>query len=188
MAESMPHFFIAVPLPDPVRKVLHREAEQLRGRVPYKQWPHPEDYHITLAFLGGAGFHKINELKKTVGLAVKDCDPSELTLNGLGTFGKKDQPRVLWAGVSADQKLFDLQNQVYEACVSVGFELDKRPYKPHITLAKKWKTNEKLDRGILNEVTVEPLSWEVNGIVLYQIHPRRIPKYQPLKILPLGVD
>lgn len=182
----MPHYFIAVPLPEPVREALAQKAELLNGKVHYKQWPHPQDYHITLAFLGGAGFQKINELKGAVESAVKDCEPCELMLNGVGTFGKKDQPRVLWAGVSADQKLYDLQQKVNDACRSVGFEMDKRPYKPHITLAKKWAGEEKLDREILERVAMAPLTWEVNGIVLFQIHPRRMPKYQPLRIFSLG--
>ncbi|HEX7065913.1 MAG TPA: RNA 2',3'-cyclic phosphodiesterase [Bacillales bacterium] len=184
MSDPKAHYFLAVPLPNPVRELLRRQAEALSDKLPYKQWPHPQDYHITLAFLGEAGFRTINELKQTVAPAVEECDPFTVTLNGLGTFGKKEQPRVLWAGVSADQGLYDLQNEVDKVCRSVGFELDKRPYKPHITLAKKWTGKETLNRKEL-EVDLETASWQVDNIVLYQIHLRRVPKYQPLKFFTL---
>ena len=48
----------------------------------------------------------------------------ELTLDEIGTFGKPEQPRILWAGVEFEQRLFDVQAKVYQACLDVGFSLD----------------------------------------------------------------
>ncbi|HET7521815.1 MAG TPA: RNA 2',3'-cyclic phosphodiesterase [Bacillales bacterium] len=187
MGQPSPHFFLAVPLPAHVREILERQAGQLRAKLPYKVWPHPQDYHITLVFLGAAGFQKVNEIKQRVAQTAKCCSSFTATLNGLGTFGKRKQPRVLWAGVSAGEELYDLQNKVAGACRSAGFETDARPYKPHITLAKTWAGTEVLDEKIFLSGP-ESVSWKVEEMALYQTHLRRNPKYQPLKIFPLFDD
>ncbi|HET7580013.1 MAG TPA: RNA 2',3'-cyclic phosphodiesterase [Bacillales bacterium] len=187
MNEPAGHFFLAVPLPDPERERLSQQAQSLKRELPYKHWPDPRDYHVTLAFLGAAGFQKINETKQAVARAVEHCIPFSMALNGLGTFGKTEQPRVLWAGVDADSPLHDLQRSVHGACQSVGFELDKRPYRPHITLAKKWSGPETLDRTILTS-GLQSDPWQVKAIVLYQTHLQRTPRYQPLKFFPLAAD
>lgn len=187
MSESPAHFFLAVSLPSHMREVLRQRADLLKNRVDYKQWPDPQDYHITLAFLGAVEPGKISELKPVVLKAASQCAPFSISLNEWGTFGKQDQPRVLWAGVSAEQGLYDLQKMVCDACRSVGFELDTRPYRPHITLAKKWKGNGKLDKSALG-TEIESASWQVKDIVLYQTHLRGTPKYEPVKFFPLRTD
>lgn len=187
MSTATPHVFLAISLPPQVRQALHEQSRHIRGKLPYRTWPHPEDYHITLVFLGSADFGQIAELKQTVAPAVKRCSPFNIALNGIGTFGKKQQPRVLWAGVSAGRQLYDLQREVVRACRSAGFHPDERPYKPHITLAKKWTGQSTLDRTILTRRPAN-VSWSVRDIVLYRIHPGKQPKYEPLKIFPLYDD
>ncbi|HET7658610.1 MAG TPA: RNA 2',3'-cyclic phosphodiesterase [Bacillales bacterium] len=183
MNEQLPHYFFAIPLPEEVRKWLSGYAETLKERMPYKVWPDRDDYHITLAFLGAAGFQKINEVKQAVMKTVEGQPTFSLKLNELGTFGNPKRPRVLWAGIKAHPELFELQKKVQSACESIGFQLDKRPYKPHITLAKKWAGAEAevLDQKKI-EIQLEALAWEVRGMVLYRIHLNQKPKYQPLKI------
>lgn len=188
MNASNPHYFLAVPLPDHVRRALGWWAEQLQARLPFKQWPHPQDYHITLAFLGASGFKQINQLKKEIGTVIQNHSSFPLSLDVPGTFGRSGQPSVLWAGVSSDGALYSLQRDIHKACQSAGFELDKRPYKPHITLAKRWMSQVGLDENELDKI-VQPddkkVGWNARDIVLYQIHPKRVPKYQPLKIFSL---
>ncbi|MBR8644102.1 hypothetical protein KEH51_03590 [[Brevibacterium] frigoritolerans] len=39
----------------------------------------------------------------------------------------------------AARKAFAIQRKVYNSCIEAGFELDKKPFKPHITLARKFE-------------------------------------------------
>ena len=43
------------------------------------------------------------------------------TLQGFSTFGREDQPRILWAKVSENHDLFQLQKQVHAICEENGF-------------------------------------------------------------------
>lgn len=181
MNQSSEHYFLAIPLPDEIRRVLARQATALKSSLPYKQWTNPNDYHITLAFLGAAGFRQMNELKHAVQRKTSGYPSFSIQLSGLGTFGKRESPRVLWAGISSDTELFSLQNQIRNAAEMSGFQLDQRPYRPHITLAKKWAGTDSLERDQL-KVQLGEGSWEVKEIVLFRTLMGQIPKYQPLKI------
>lgn len=184
MSETNPHFFLALSLPEQVREALRKKVIELRSKYPYKQWPDPRDYHITLVFLGAVNPQQIDEVKQAVATVCTHHASFTVTLDGLGTFGRKDRPRILWAGVSADQGLYDLQRKVNEACRTVGFELDQRPYTPHITLAKKWAGETTMDRSTF-QLDLDAVSWQVDEITLYQTHLKRVPKYEAVKLFPL---
>lgn len=182
------NFFLAVPLPDSVRMFMERRALQLKSELPFKSWTRPGDYHITLVFLGKGGFKQINQLKKELVPVIGRHSAYRITVDQIGTFGKKQQPRVLWAGVSADEAMDDLQRDLHNRCADLGFNLDDRPFKPHITLARKWDSQAELDPSKLGntiDFDHEKGSWVANEVALYQTHPNQIPQYQALKLFSL---
>lgn len=188
--EHQTHYFLALALPRQSKELLFKWRELLEPRLPFKTWVHPEDLHITLAFLGGtASFQQLNEVKNRMKILVQQHPAFELELNGIGTFGRKDAPRILWAGINKSEELTSLQKDVFTACTEAGFDLDKRPYSPHITLARRWKSDESFPFETVNEI-VQPKQeysfFEAENMVLYQTHMNRTPKYQPLAIFPLS--
>lgn len=187
MTQQVPHYFLAVPLSEETRSFLTLWAEQHQDELFFKQWVHPQDYHITLAFLGKAPFQQMKELKQSVSEAAAPHRPFSLEINRPGTFGKKERPRIFFAGTAHSDALLSLHNDVYSACESVGFVLDRRPYRPHLTIAKKWTGSKLFDPNRINDFVNRDGSptWRVNEIVLYQTHLNRTPKYQPLKRFPL---
>ncbi|WP_077619123.1 RNA 2',3'-cyclic phosphodiesterase [Bacillus sinesaloumensis] len=184
------HYFLALALPAETKELLYQWREMLQPRLPFKSWVHPEDLHITLAFLGGqASFSQLTEIKKRMPEIAKKQASFPLQLNGLGTFGRSDSPRILWAGVNESNSLMTLQQEVYQACVNLGFSLDKRPFSPHITIARKWLSEDSFPSVSLNEI-VKPREdksvFKAEHFVLYQTHLQRSPKYQPLSIFSLS--
>ncbi|RDI44329.1 2'-5' RNA ligase family protein [Falsibacillus pallidus] len=77
-----------------------------------------------------------------------------------------------------------LQNAVKEAVESAGMELDKKPFNPHITLARKWDGQKLFSSDELrkaSEAKVDKPSFSISEIILYQTHLDRIPKYEAVK-------
>lgn len=182
------NFFLAVPLPDYVRTLLEQRALQLQSALPFKSWVRPGDYHITLVFLGKSGFKQINQLKTEMSRVVQRHSAFRVTIDKIDIFGKKTQPRVLWAGVSADEAMYDLQRDLQQTCARLGFDLDDRPFKPHITLARKWEGEDALDLSTLEKNMAfdnEIDSFVVKEMALFQSNPKQIPQYQALKLLSL---
>ncbi|HET7626887.1 MAG TPA: RNA 2',3'-cyclic phosphodiesterase [Bacillales bacterium] len=180
MADPVAHYFFAVPVPEPVRSHLHAQSQTLRKHLPYKQWTHRDDYHLTLAFLGAVADNRIETFTHEAAQVAGQSSPFSLAINGIGTFGTRERPRVLWAGVREDERLHVLQKGVAEASKAAGYEPDRRPYRPHITLAKKWNGTETIDRNVLpNGFHSAP--WTVDAFILYRIDRSNFPKYFPLR-------
>lgn len=173
-----PHYFIAIPLPKSLKEYFTKWQDGLKNVLSYKQWPHYEDLHITLKFLGAVDDSKLQRLKKELKI-IEHTKAFSIDVGELGTFGNPEKPRVLWAGVDKTESLAELQQKVEALVTNVGFAQENRPYRPHITLAKKWT-------GGSATISLEDMKQKfsnvrrmaVEEIVLYQINPGRSVKYE----------
>jgi len=182
------HLFLAVPLPMQIKEKLSSFSKSWYGQLPFKKWTYQDDFHITLSFLGPVTYTKSNELVKQLQEELKNFKSFSLTLQNLGTFGDTKQPRVWWCGVNKSNELLECQKRVSKACESVGFTIEKRPYSPHITLAKKFNDGFNKDFEVPLLWDENNIEFEVNEIVLYKIHPSKQPSYEPIEMIKLLKD
>ncbi|KRG16069.1 RNA 2',3'-cyclic phosphodiesterase [Lederbergia galactosidilytica] len=175
------HYFFALALPDPIKEELASICKNVKNIFPFKKWVHPADYHITLAFLGAAEKDKLANAVEIMRENLADFKAPSLEITHLDTFGK----RVFWAGLTEAESLVELQRKVYITCENAQFKLEKRPFHPHITLARKWQAEQELKKEQL--VSYYPsLAFLANEVVLYKTHPERTPKYEKVRIFPLS--
>jgi RNA 2',3'-cyclic 3'-phosphodiesterase len=175
------HFFFALTLPDEIKEGIHSGIESLKTAFPFKKWLHPADYHITMAFLGDAPEAMRKEAIKLVQTALENETAFELALDKIGAFGKKEQPRILWTGVRFEQRLFDVQAKVYQACLDAGFTLDPKPFKPHITMARKYMGESVFSLETASSyVAFNQKGFLASHITLYQTHIGAAPSYEPI--------
>ena len=132
-----PHYFFAVKLPDETKSFLSRWVGGAFPKDWFGRWVHPLDYHITMAFLGNVKENKVKDFSLRMADMLKGETAFPLTLGETGYFGKKDSPRVFWAGVQDSPPLAELQRKIFRLCLDEGFRLDQNPFRPHITLARK---------------------------------------------------
>lgn len=123
--------FIAIDLPKPLCwRLSQLVADPPRGVRPV----HPAQLHLTLHFLG--------DVEDDVCAMLRDAlsgvlgEPFRLSIRGTGVFPPRGRPSVLWAGVDDSEPLVALHSAIGEVLVSCGLELDRRPYVPHVTLAR----------------------------------------------------
>lgn len=176
------HFFFAVKIPEETKLAMKILCEKLKATLPFSRWVHHEDLHITLAFLGNAASEKLINAEKNVREAIQDSHELKLQINKLGTFGREESPRIFWADTCESNELQILRKKVFLACEKAGFELETRPFRPHITLARKWVgeglfQKKQLDE-LWNELQPEPLLFKAKEVVLYQTHLEKTPKYE----------
>lgn len=183
---NLPHYFIAIPLNHFLKDYFSHWQDSLKEQLSYKVWPHKQDLHITLKFLGPVGSDTVKDLKNEL-RSIQQLKSFELNVGTIGTFGNPEKPRVLWAGVEKTNELALLQNQVEECAGRVGFTKENREYRPHITLAKKWSegsANRSVD-AIKNGYK-EKQKLSVDEVVIYQIFSSRSPKYEVVETYCLG--
>lgn len=187
MVNQKHHYFFACKLPKEIKNFLHNWIEERREDYPFLKWVHPEDYHITLVFLGFVDESRRNELIEKVKPILSKKQSFSLTLNKLGIFGRRDCPRIFWAGVNESESLNGLQKNLFEVCEKLQFSLDKKPFNPHITLARKWGSKENFNEEQLISITNEgnQVTFPINEIVLYETHLEKNPKYKEYEVFTL---
>ncbi|MGH3900544.1 MAG: RNA 2',3'-cyclic phosphodiesterase [Pseudonocardiaceae bacterium] len=125
--------FVALTPPGEVIEELRASTAALRQLAPHLRWTHPEQWHVTLAFLGDVGEHVVDELAVRLRRAAARHPPLSLVLGGGGRFGHQ----VLWTRVQGDRDgLRRLAGSVQAAARRSRLPTEQRPYRPHVTLAR----------------------------------------------------
>ena len=122
--------FIAIDLPDSVLA----ELKPLLHNLPAGRPSGSEQIHLTLFFLG-----EIPESDKDAVVAALQGIASSsfpLRVEGVGCFPSPHRPRILWAGLSHSASFLHLKQQIDGALHPLGFLPDKKPFHPHLTLAR----------------------------------------------------
>lgn len=189
MSNPVHRLFIAISLPKAQKEMLFHRSEDLAEHWSFKKWVHPSDYHLTLRFLGACTFHRAREVRQALKESSPGWQPFRLRIDGIGLFGVPTRPRILWAGVGGDlEALHRLYTDVARAVEPLGFEREKRPYRPHITLAKKYRFNDFPYQRMNGEFQpdFDQYEWMVEELVLFETHLYRSPMYQPMAVFQLG--
>jgi RNA 2',3'-cyclic 3'-phosphodiesterase len=139
MAETQ-RTFIAVHFSAEVIDALARCEEKLKIEIGSRakiKWVTPKNIHMTLQFLGDVDVELLPILAEELNGAFVETAAFEVEINGIGAFPSLTKPRVIWAAISEGieglQALFD---QVHRVSVPLGFEREKRDFKPHVTLGR----------------------------------------------------
>lgn len=125
----MPRIFTGLDIPE----ALVEELARLRGGLMSARWVEPEDYHLTLRFVGDVDERTAHEVADLLHGVRKR--PIEVTLTGLGAFGG-DRPRSIYVAVRQTQPLMELQAEHERIVRRVGLPPEPRKFVPHITLAR----------------------------------------------------
>ena len=88
------------------RRPLSSQMALARGGVVGARWLEPEDYHITLRFVGDIDSRTAHDIAETLGDIRRP--KAHVRFEGLSWFGG-DKPRAIVARVKADPALIDLQ-------------------------------------------------------------------------------
>ena len=124
----MPRLFVALSIPEEQTEALRAMQSGLDGA----RWRPAENFHLTLAFIGETDRRGMEDALDA--LSAVEAPGVELRLAGLGAFGER-KPRAVWAGVEPSPGLAHLQARVETALRRRGFDLERRKFVPHVTLA-----------------------------------------------------
>ena len=127
--------FIALEVPDGFRFEVASLARQLAEHVDGR-FTQPDNYHLTLAFLGDVGEREIASAIDALEAACAKRIAPSLAPDGLGKFGNANDA-TLWLGLAPTDALVGAAADVRNALEARGIPFDRKPFKPHITLARR---------------------------------------------------
>lgn len=148
--------FIAIELPQNVKTGLAKLLSELgKTRHPFVKWVNPESIHLTLKFLGNIPFKQVAEINRLMEEAVQGTLPFHLEVSELGAFPNLKRPRVLWVSIKGEiDTLLSLQQSIDSALAPLGFAEEKRPFTPHLTLARLRERTSPAERKIFAELVM----------------------------------
>lgn len=128
--------FVALNLPEATRRALWTATEPLRARDWPVTWVKAEALHVTLKFLGETDEQRAPELEQALHRAARGTKALALVIEGFGAFPDAARPRVLWVGVGAEPALELLQHGLEREYEALGFPVEARAFRPHLTLGR----------------------------------------------------
>jgi 2'-5' RNA ligase len=157
----MPRLFTALEIPAEVG----RSLAMLRGGLPGARWIDPENYHLTLRFIGDIDDGLAREIAFMLGNVNRLS--FELRLDGLTSFGGR-RPRAVVAVAARTQQLFELQAEHERLMQRVGLEPEGRKYTPHVTLARlRDASSHDVADYLATRHPFRPAPFRVSRFVLY---------------------
>lgn len=125
----MPRLFAGLEIPPE----LGQSLSSLRGGLPGARWIDPEDYHVTLRFIGDIDGVTANEVAAM--LFRVNRKPFDVAVQGLSSFGGR-KPRAVVASVVPSKPLIELQAELERIVRRLGLDPECRKFTPHVTLAR----------------------------------------------------
>lgn len=160
--------FLAINLPDEIKRYLAGIIQKLQKENKKKviKWVDSNILHMTLSFLGDLDDGQIEEVEELIKEELVNYNQTILELKSIGAFPELDRPRVVFVEAQDESKIiYKLQKSLVDKFNRLGLEIDQRPWKAHITVARV------KDRGPIKGVDhdIEPGNkWTVGSVDLME--------------------
>lgn len=187
-AEAL-RLFVAVDLSEDAVAAVDRAVAPWRDRLPPGRWVRPENWHVTVKFLGRTYPRLVDAVEDACRDAAGAATPFPIGLSGMGVFPGPTRARVLWVGLEDPEERLaalagDLQRRLPDE-----FPPEKRGFTAHLTVARfnpPVPVREHVE-DLAGTVPDTP-PFTVDRLVLYRSHlsPRGA-RYEPLRTFRLGV-
>ncbi len=166
--------FIALDLPDSVRRTLRRLQTALREAGLRARWVRPENSHLTVRFLGDVPPSAVSVITVVLEQVPSAHTAAALTVRQLGVFPSLRRPRVIWAGLGGEVgKLREIKEAVDSGLAVADrtlFPVETRPFRAHLTLGRfKGRVDpERLGRALRTHAGFAPAAFTADRLVLYR--------------------
>ena len=120
--------FVAIDFPQELKDALASVIASLKAQGASANFTRRENMHLTLAFIGETP--RVSDA--VAALESVKAVPFRLALDGSGCFGD-----LLWVGAHRNPDMQRLAEKVRDALRGAGFNIDPKPFKPHVTVARR---------------------------------------------------
>jgi RNA 2',3'-cyclic 3'-phosphodiesterase len=177
--------FVAIELPPEAVRAIGTAIAPWRTSFAKARWVPPENWHVTVKFLGQTWPRLRSWVGERVGEAAASCSAFDTSLEGVGTFPSPKRARVVWVGFDDRTGRMAEVAHALDAALAREFRPETRAFTPHLTVAR---SDPPLDvPATFAETALEPVVFRVDRIVLFHSHLRRpAPVYEPVETFALG--
>ncbi|MCK4236721.1 MAG: RNA 2',3'-cyclic phosphodiesterase [Candidatus Krumholzibacteria bacterium] len=129
--------FFAVVAAERVKKVVKKAVDSFPVTVPPWRWIPPENYHMTLKFLGEVEDKFLPSLHDAALRVASNTGSFQIIYGRFGGFPSLSRPRVIFYRIEEGaEELSSLAGLLEDEAERLGFEKERRPFRAHLTLAR----------------------------------------------------
>lgn len=160
--------FIAVDLPNDIHNALQELQNNLKDSMPDVRWTKYGNIHLTLKFLGDVELSRIEKISKSIQYIADGYSQFNIGLAKVGAFPSSRKPSIIWVGIEeGSEKVAEIAGRIESSMEKLGFPMEKRPFKPHLTIGRVRELNhpaimakslENNEIGKIGEFRVEKIS------------------------------
>lgn len=152
--------FIAVNFTPEIKSSLSNVIRGLKSQTIKGNFTPSENLHLTIVFIGETT--KVDLIKQ----AMDSISAPSFTL-GMGGFGcfPREEGNIYWVGVEMNNTLYSIYEQLSTKLLKCGFGLEKRAFKPHLTIGRQVVLNNDFNREAFAK-TISPIKMKVTAISL----------------------
>lgn len=175
--------FFCVPIPRALRSPIDVLAQGLRSKTSmHASWVQPENYHVTLRFLGDVDASLMIPLESLCQDLCKTLVPFACHFDRVGAFPNADRARVIWVGAESPLPFRTLSNALSDGLDALDFPRARSESLVHVTLARiKDHPDPSLPRLLMDATPTKAMSMTVDRIVLMEsVLARKGAVYSPL--------
>ena len=137
--------FISINFNDTVKKEIEAMQNRLKNYV-NGSFTGYDNLHLTLAFLGEISQNNLPKIKDAMNLV--SVPEMKLVFGYTGVFQRRDGD-IWWLGIESNPQLIQVHKELTQSLIKSGFVLENRPFKPHITIARRAISFSKFDKNII---------------------------------------
>jgi 2'-5' RNA ligase len=128
-----------------------------------------DNLHVTLKFLGETDLAVVPQVTDVIDRACENQAAFVMKLVGLGAFPYAARPSVIWVGLEEALPLEQIGAVLENQLESLGFARERRPFHPHLTLARvKSRPPDELHRLLAEEASTDFGTATITAVTLYQ--------------------
>lgn len=130
--------FTAIVLPEKFSEELYTSREELRMTSGRCRWIQPENFHITLQFMGELTPKEAEDVSLLLEVCATRSKAFSIKTSGPGQFPSKGNPRLIFEGLDTESatRCKEINNRLRRMLTEECFALEKRKYHPHISLCR----------------------------------------------------
>ena len=132
--------FVALEILDNVREKLAALQKHMRAENLDLRWVPPENFHVTLKFIGEATSAELEAIKSEL-RGVRPEGPVRATFRGLGYSWSARRGGIFWVTMEVTETMKMLAAQINRRLERLGIAAEERDFLPHLTLARFKRPN-----------------------------------------------
>lgn len=179
--------FTALEIPKPAVEQITKQLEPLIADYPSFNWVPPENYHVSLYYIGDINPQKLPIAEEHIQNALYDVPATRMYTFGVDLF--INEQIIIYLSFLRSKIVEDISRRIYDLFEDP--EKKRKEYIPHITLAR-YKIPSKQQyfhlKKKLSKMKID-VEFEINEIYIYESIARpKNPEYKKIATIPLLKD